>query len=135
MLMANKDKIHIMISNWRSVLLSVRIKPAKVESKAPQPIIIDPPSPEAAPASIGLTASIPAVAFGIQMPLPKPTKAIKPKNVLAVLKPKKLNNKDNDKPKIKMPNPITIMLSMPINVLYFPAKIVPSKKPRAGTAK
>ena len=69
------------------------------------------------------------------MPLPKPTKAIKPKNVSAVLKPKKPNNKDNDKPNIKMPNPIMIMLSMPINVLYFPAKIVPSKKPRAGTAK
>ena len=67
-----------------SVLPSVRIKPAIADSKAPQPIIIDPPRPEAAPASLGLTASIPAVAFGIQMPFPKPTNAMKPKNVSAV---------------------------------------------------
>ena len=76
--MAKNDKFHIIIRTWRSVLLSVRINPAKVESKAPQPIISDEPSPEAAPASLGLTASISAVVFGIQMPLPKPTKVIRP---------------------------------------------------------
>ena len=118
-----------------SVLPSVRIKPAIADNKAPQPIIIDPPRPEAAPASVGLTASIPAVVFGIQMPFPKPTNAMKPKNVSAVPRPKKLKVKDKDKPKIKKAKPIMIMLSMPTNVLYFPANSVPSKKPRAGTAK
>ena len=111
------------------------MKPARIDNKAPNAIIIDPPSPDAAPARFGFTDSMPAVAFGIQIPFPIPTNAIKPKNVSDVPKYKKRNNKDSDKPKTKMPKPIMIILSMPTIVLYLPAKRVPSKNPNAGTAK
>jgi len=55
--------------------------PARAERAAPPPISIAPPSPEAVPARFGRTDSIPAVALGRTIPLPRPTKTMKPKKL------------------------------------------------------
>jgi len=49
-------------------------------SPAPPPIMIAPPSPDAVPARCGRTDKRPAVAVGMQSPLPSPTSVIIPKN-------------------------------------------------------
>jgi hypothetical protein len=78
------EDAHISINNGISVLPGTRIAPATVERPAPPAIEMDPPKPEAAPAKCGRMDNIPAVAFGIHNPLPKPTKTIKPKKLSTV---------------------------------------------------
>ena len=74
----------IMITvNARSLAPGTSICPAKAESPAPPKSIIAPPSPEAVPAKCARTDNIPAVAFGIVIPLPIPTMVIEPKNAAA----------------------------------------------------
>ena len=75
------EDAHISNNNGISVLPGTRIAPATVERAAPPVIEMDPPKPEAAPARCGRTDSIPAVAFGIHNPLPRPTKIIKLKKL------------------------------------------------------
>ena len=57
--------------------------PPPPERPAPPPIMIAPPNPLAVPARCGRTDSVPAVAFGMTIPLPRPTKVMKPKNTQA----------------------------------------------------
>ena len=59
----------------------VRMEPANCDRAAPPPIMMAPPKPLAVPARCGRTDNMPAVAFGITRPLPKPTKVIKPKKL------------------------------------------------------
>ena len=57
------------------------IAPASADNAAPPPIMIALPMPEAVPVKFGRAESIPAVAFGMVIPLPNPTKHINPKKL------------------------------------------------------
>ena len=98
------------------------IKFATEESPAPPPIIIALPRPAAVPANFGLIDIIPAVAFGSDIPFPKPTKVMNPKkeNIEPILK--KLTTKEIDIPRRAIVTPRKIILSKPIFVENLPDK-------------
>ena len=75
---------HIRQTKGISLLPGFKIKPLAADKAAPPPIMIALPSPDAAPARCGRTDSMPAVALGMVIPLPKPTKVIKPKKLVAL---------------------------------------------------
>ena len=56
-----------------------KIEPVIADNAEPIPIMTAIPNPEALPASLGFTDTIPDEAFGRVMPFPSPTKSIGPK--------------------------------------------------------
>ena len=84
------------------------------ESPAPPPIIIAPPSPAAVPANLGLIDIMAAVAFGSDIPLPKPTIVINPKNEDTEPNPVKLIIMEIETPIRAIDTPRKIILSDPI---------------------
>jgi len=103
------------------VLPGDNIKFATEESPAPPPIIIAPPRPAAVPANLGLIDIMPDVAFGSDIPFPRPTNVIKPKKENMEPMLKKLTTNEIDIPRRAIVIPRKIILSKPIFVENLPA--------------
>ena len=104
---------NIKMISGKSVVAVFKIIPATAESAAPPPIIIALPRPDAVPARRGKIDNIPAVAFGMVIPLPSPTKDIKPKKVSALACQAHDRAAGIDNPIIDTIRPNTTMRSLP----------------------
>ena len=93
---------------------------AKTDNAAPPPIRMAPPSPDAVPARCGRTDNMPAVALGITMPLPIPTKVQNPKNSIALVSPNSPSSRDTPIPAIRMIDPNRIIRLIPTCTEYRP---------------
>ena len=96
--MPKKTDSHMSAIKARSPEPTCNTGPANADNAAPPPIIIALPSPDAVPASFGLIANMPAVAFGMLIPLPRPTNVINPKKLSALPYPSALIVNDRDMP-------------------------------------
>ena len=101
--------------------------PASAESAAPPPIMIAPERPEAVPARCGRTDSAPAVALGMVMPLPRPTKVMKPKNVHSDWKPAAKTSSAVPRPAVLKMQPQKIILLIPTRAESLPDSPLPAK--------
>ena len=122
-----KAEINIKLISGISVLLPSNKIPAMTESIEPRPIIIDPPKPDAVPANFGFIDNKPALAFGREIPFPKPTSVIVPKKVHSEPKLSILKAIDNNNPDTFISMPIDIIGSIPTCVEYRPARKLPTK--------
>ena len=96
------------------------------ERPAPPPIMIALPKPAAVPASFGLIDIMAAVALGIDIPFPRPTSVMKPKNDNIDPLPKKLIVRETETPNNAVVTPKKIILSNPILVENLPDKKFPN---------
>ena len=109
-----------------SVAPSVRSVPASAASAAPPPIWIAPPRPEAVPASSGLIESIPALALGSVMPLPRPRARVKPKKTKGEWTPARVTRARRPMPMTQTMVPPRIMRFSPIRTEKRPAMKLPA---------
>ena len=105
------------------------------ESPAPPPIIIALPSPAAVPANLGLIDIMAAVAFGSDIPLPKPTSSMNPKKENMDPIPNKLMKTEIETPRRAIFTPRKIILSEPTLEENLPEIKLPTRYPIAGVPK
>ena len=86
-----------------------------------------PPRPEAVPARCGRTESMPALALGSTMPLPRPTKVISPKNATTECVPESDSATDVVSPATVSSEPHRIIRSMPTATENRPETKLPAK--------
>src|SRR6056297_2453847 len=109
--------------------------PARADRPAPPPSMIAPPKPDAVPARWGRTDSMPAVAFGMVMPLPRPTKVMKPKKVHSDPRPSQKTSSDNRTPVQLISVPTSTIRFTPSRAEKRPEIKLPQKYPMAGAPK
>ena len=89
--------------------------------------MIAPPRPLAEPARCGRTDSMPAVALGIDIPLPRPTKNMKPKKLAAEDAPASTTASEAAHPSVTQAVPQSTMALIPKRTEATPDRKLPRK--------